>query len=300
MGRELIKASQYVRTAFTALQKILDGLPDGPTWDLIQELLADGENSRINEAALGQPLCTAIQIVMVDLLRHAGIRFASVVGHSSGEIGAAYAAGFLSASDALKIAYYRGLHAKLAAGDNGMKGAMIAVGTSLDDAEDLCNLPYFKGRTSVAASNSSSSVTLSGDADRIAQAKLVLEDENKLVRLLKVDTAYHSHHMIALSDPYVRSLDRVGIMVQTPYSDCSWYSSVFGGKKIMANDLRNIYWSDNMVGTVLFSQAVEAAMAGRHRWRTLSELEKFMEYFDGSPEALLTPTLLRWTLWFCI
>ena len=70
-------------------------------------MLAGADTSRIAEAALFQPLCTAIQVVLVDLLRAAGIKFAAVVGHSSVEIGAAYAAGFLTAKDAIQVAYYR-------------------------------------------------------------------------------------------------------------------------------------------------------------------------------------------------
>ena len=86
-------------------------------------------------------MCTAIQVVLVDLLQAAGITFSAVVGHSSGEIGAAYAAGLISDHDAIRIAYYRGLHVRLA-GDSidGQKGAMLAVGTSLEDAQDLIQI----------------------------------------------------------------------------------------------------------------------------------------------------------------
>ena len=129
---------------------------------------------------------------MVDILKSAGIRFKSVVGHSSGEIAAAYAAGFISAKDAIRIAYYRGVTAKLASGENGIKGAMMAVGTSEEDAAELCDLPMFEGRIAVAAVNSSSSVTISGDSDAIAEAQKVLVEEKKFARALKVDTAYHS------------------------------------------------------------------------------------------------------------
>lgn len=49
--------------------------------------LADGD--RIGEPELSQPLCTAIQIALVELLRSFGISPIAVVGHSSGEIAAA-------------------------------------------------------------------------------------------------------------------------------------------------------------------------------------------------------------------
>lgn len=91
MGAHLIRSSEFVRQRIHDLEKSLASLPaaDQPNWNLTEQILAGKETSRISEAALSQPLCTAIQVVLVDLLRTAGINFTTVVGHSSGEIGAA-------------------------------------------------------------------------------------------------------------------------------------------------------------------------------------------------------------------
>ena len=265
MGRELILASEHVRKAIDSLEATLARLPveDRPSWSLKEELLADASRSRLGEATLSQPLCTAVQIVLVDLLRSAGVRFDAVVGHSSGEIAAAYAAERISADDALRIAYYRGFHAKHASGPDGAKGAMLAVSTSLEDARAFCELPDFEGRISVAASNSSASVTLAGDEDAIEEAKFIFDDEEKFARLLKVDKAYHSHHMIPCSIPYMESLQRCDIQVQHPSSDaCTWVSSVSGDDMSEYSDiLKDVYWKDNMVNPVMFSQSIERAIA---------------------------------------
>ena len=263
MGKKLILQSEYVKQLFQTLEGYLTQLPesDRPSWSLTEQLIADAKVSRLSEANLAQPLCTAVQIVLVDLIKAAGIKFGAVVGHSSGEIGAAYAAGYLTAPDALKIAYYRGFHAGLARGPQGQKGAMLAAGTSLEDAQELCALPFFKGRMRVGASNSSSSVTLSGDADAIAHAKLVFDDEKKFARPLKVDTAYHSHHMYACSEPYFASLTAVSIKIQSPDPACTWFSSVKPHVQMeVTEELLGSYWRDNMINTVLFSQAVESAV----------------------------------------
>lgn len=230
----------------------------------MEEILADTTSSRIGEAVISQPLCTAVQIVLINLLRSAGVRFKAVVGHSSGEIAAAYAAGFINASDAIRIAYYRGLHAKLASGPEGKRGAMIAVGTSFEDAEEFCKLEDFEGRLAVAASNSSSSITISGDADAIEEARVVFEEEKKFARILKVDTAYHSHHMVLCSDSYRQSLRACNIEILEPPQDApTWYSSVHGGSRMeIGDDLKALYWVDNMTHTVLFSQALESAIGG--------------------------------------
>ncbi|KAH7310210.1 putative hybrid NRPS/PKS enzyme [Rhexocercosporidium sp. MPI-PUGE-AT-0058] len=264
MGTKLISSFPYAREIIEKLDQSLASLPkaDRPQWTIMEELNADSAASRLGEAALSQPLCTAVQIVLVDLLRAADVRFKAVVGHSSGEIAAAYTAGFITASDAIRIAYYRGVHAKLAVGADGKRGAMIAVGTTFDDAMEFCELEDFKGRLAVAASNSSASVTLSGDADAIEEAKNVFEEESKFARVLKVDTAYHSHHMLKCSDAYTKSLQACKIQISQPAADApTWFSSVHGGTPMeVGDDLKASYWVGNMTNSVLFSQALENAL----------------------------------------
>lgn len=263
MGKELINSSFAVDEIFNELERSLAELPekDRPTWSLKDEIRKSAAESRIGEGALSQPLCTAIQVALVDCLRTAGITFNTVVGHSSGEIAAAYAAGFVSARDAIRIAYYRGLFAKLARGPNDEHGAMMAAGTSMEDAQELCDLEDFEGKLKVAACNSSASVTLSGDEEIVQQAQAILEDESKFARMLKVDTAYHSHHMIPCSGPYVAALKACGIKVNEPNPDCHWFSSVYGNKEMKVSDeLKDTYWMDNMLKPVLFAQALEFAV----------------------------------------
>ena len=263
MGRELFLASPDAQAILVKLQRSLDDLPfpDRPRWSLKDELFAPVASSRLGEGELSQPLCTAIQIVLVDMLRQANVVFHTVVGHSSGEIAAAYAAGIISAQDAIRIAYYRGLYRNLACGSGGEPGAMLVAGTSLEDATELCRLKVFRGKLQVAANNSSASVTMSGDIKAIERAKCILEDEGKFARLLKVYTAYHSHHMQPCTIPYVQSLLALQIQVQPP--TCRWYSSVLAGKKMEAyDDLKGSYWRDNMLKPVLFSEAVKRAVTG--------------------------------------
>ncbi|KAJ6159879.1 hypothetical protein N7497_004416 [Penicillium chrysogenum] len=216
MGQELLRASPRAREIVQSLDNSLATLPrenDRPSWTVEEELVKSPENSRIGEPAISQPLCTAVQILLVDMLQSAGIRFHTVVGHSSGEIGAAYAAGLVTASDAIRIAYYRGVYTKLAGGKEGQRGATMAVGLSPDEARELCEDPGFHGRISVAACNSSTSVTISGDDDAINEARLHLDEHNKFARVLKVDMGYHSHHMLPCAQPYLR---RIAIVRYSP------------------------------------------------------------------------------------
>jgi len=265
MGAELLNSSSLAADCIASLDSSLQTLPenDRPSWSLKGEILKDASSSRIGEALFSQTICTAVQVMLVNLLRAAGVSFTAVVGHSSGEIAAAYAAGYFSAGDAIRIAYYRGWSLQNAQDRDGIKGAMMAIGTSIEDAKELCEMPSLEGRICVAASNSSSSVTLSGDADAIQEAQEIFEDEKKFARLLKVDKAYHSHHMIPCAAPYIEAMQKCGIKIQSrSTSSAKWFSSVYSQDIDDVHDsLTDTYWSNNMVNPVMFSQAVSFAVA---------------------------------------
>nr|A0A2Z5XAL7.1 RecName: Full=Hybrid PKS-NRPS synthetase phm1; Short=PKS-NRPS phm1; AltName: Full=Phomasetin biosynthesis cluster protein 1 [Pyrenochaetopsis sp.]BBC43184.1 PKS-NRPS hybrid [Pyrenochaetopsis sp.] len=266
MGAQIVEASPYASKKLGELDTALATLPPDvrPSWTLREEILADLEVSKVAEAAISQPLCTAVQILLVDLLTAAGIRFDAVVGHSSGEIGAAYAAGFISAETAIRVAYLRGFYAKLA-GAAEMKGSMMAVGTSYEDALEFCQLEHFMGRISVAAVNSDSSITLSGNEDAIMEAVEIFKDEGKFARQLKVDTAYHSVHMLPCSEPYLKAMESVTQSTaprdNTAGPRPTWYSSVLDGAVMGPGEVNSEYWVSNMVNPVLFSAAVAAAVS---------------------------------------
>ncbi|RDW68782.1 Polyketide synthase-nonribosomal peptide synthetase [Aspergillus mulundensis] len=267
MAQSVLHASPKAREIVRALDKSLTTLPreqDRPSWTIEDELMKAPATSQVAEAALSQPLCTAIQILLVDMLRSAGVRFHAVVGHSSGEIAAAYAAGFVTAADAIRIAYYRGRCANLASGRDGQKGTMLACGLSPDGAREICDAPRFRGRIGIAACNSSTNTAISGDVDAVNEVKAKLEQENIFARLLKVDTAYHSHHMLPCAQPYLEALHSCDIRPLSPEADSpAWLSSVQPGDIMSATDsdkLSGEYWVTNMTSPVLFADAVSAAV----------------------------------------
>jgi len=274
MGAGLYESSAVFRGAFMRMQESLDSLPDKqdrPTWSLVGELSAPAAKTRVGEASISQPLCTALQVALVDVLRAAGVQFAGVVGHSSGEIGAAYAAGYLDAYDAIRIAYLRGLHSKLAQGPDGRRGKMMALGMSLDQANAFC--AEFGGALKVAASNSTRSCTLAGDAPAIDAAQEKLEAAGTFTRVLQVDTAYHSHHILPAAQPYLDSLKKCRIKIHKGLGEsCPWYSSVWGSNGRSrsfthpeeAAALKGQYWVDNLTNTVLFSQANQRVIGEGH------------------------------------
>ena len=266
MGMELIKTIPMARAILSRLDASLMSLPTlhRPQWTLVEQLGAEKSTSRVSEAAFSQPLCTAVQIILVDLLQLAGIRFQAVVGHSSGEIAAAYAAGYISSTDAIRIAYYRGFFANLAGGAAGQQGAMIAVATSIEEAAEICSLEDFDGSLVVACHNSPTSVTLSGDHEAVLRAMEVFKDKGKFARVLRVDTAYHSGHMMPCAAEYREALAKCGIQTLQPDANNAplWFSSVFEDSRVMSTSedgLDGEYWVDNMTKPVLLCSALRAA-----------------------------------------
>jgi acyl transferase domain-containing protein len=140
---------------------------------------------RFNSAEMSQPLCTALQIAILHHLRRSDTVPIAVVGHSSGEIAAAYAAGYISFQLAIKSAFFRGSISKNAQGD----GGMAAIGLSSEQVSTF----LIKGVV-VACKNSPVSTTISGDRTLVEQvvSELRRDQPEVFVRLLKVNMAYHS------------------------------------------------------------------------------------------------------------
>src|SRR5690554_3284730 len=90
------------------------------------------ESPKLIHAALrSQTVCTALQLALYTLLKSWNIQPTCVIGHSSGEIAAAFAAGKLSMEQAIVAAYYRGHSIGLHTHD----GAMLAVRLSAGEVE---------------------------------------------------------------------------------------------------------------------------------------------------------------------
>ncbi|KAJ2904347.1 uncharacterized protein MKZ38_008263 [Zalerion maritima] len=263
MGTGLLSTNTVFLGSIEELERTLESCPDPPSWSLKNELIAHTDASRLDEAEISQPLCTAVQIGLVDVLHGLGIEFSAVVGHSSGEIAAAYAAGRLSARDAMLIAHYRGLVSHLAGSRAGSKGAMMATGLSRAEASALCTTDEYRGRAGLAASNSARSTTVSGDADAIADMHAQLEAAGVFVAKLRVDTAYHSHHMLAPGREYTRQLEQLQIQA-LPEGRTVWIHSAAshreGDRSTEVAELQGRYWVDNMVEPVLFHEALSQAL----------------------------------------
>ncbi|KAI6351052.1 hypothetical protein MCOR25_010185 [Pyricularia grisea] len=256
MGRELLAYDVFHASVAEADKFIAETLGGG--FSVLEELTQrESHTTNIDQPLYSQTLCTVLQVALVDLLASWNLAPKRVVGHSSGEIGAAYAAGALDRKSAWKVAYYRGVVSAKPAADN-TRGAMMAIGCTADEVVPLItevNDKLGSGELVIACYNSPRSLTISGDEAKVDALVEIASSKKLFARKLRVPKAYHSNHMLPVSDEY-RSL--IGTLSGTPSSDVQVASSVTGGM-IATSDMTNpVYWVQNLVSPVRFSQALVA------------------------------------------
>lgn len=232
----------------------------GCEWDLIEELERLSSESRLAQPQISQPICTILQIALVDELKSWGLSPVRCVGHSSGEMGAAYAIGALSHQDAVSVAYFRGQASSLITEKRrDMKGGMMAVGLDRKEAEEWI-AKVDTGKIDVACVNSPQSVTISGDLSAIDQLLPMLEAEKIFARKLKVEIAYHSHHMSEIVSDYLAAIS--DIEGRRPAEETAQMISSITGDSVDPEELGAYYWARNLTSPVEFADALVELVTG--------------------------------------
>lgn len=250
MGRHLLYSHSRYRESMYKSNAILQDL--GARWDLLQELSLSESESRINLCEIAQPSTTALQIALVDLLSTMGVQPRVVLGHSSGEIAAAYAAGIISQLTALRISYHRGLVSSSYRIESTVNGAMLVVGLGENEVLKF-TARATQGTVSIACVNSPTSTTISGDEPAILELKEILDGLSIFNRKLEVDLAYHSHHMQNISHKYLHCL--TGLEPESSPSSTEFISTVTA--KVKTSGFDPTYWVKNLVSKVRYCDAIQ-------------------------------------------
>ncbi|KAM5475233.1 putative PKS/NRPS-like protein biosynthetic cluster [Microsporum audouinii] len=128
----------------------------------------------------------------------------------------------------------------------------MAVG--LTEVEVTNELKPYAGRIAVAAMNSPTSFTVSGDEDAIVELQAKLSERKVFARRLQVGQAFHSHHMLPLAPGYERALkNHPGFAPQPPTA--RMFSSVTA-RVADYQSMGPAYYAANMTGQVKFSDAL--------------------------------------------
>lgn len=255
MGRELLRFNTFSQSLIDS-DNYLVGL--GCTWSVCKFLRGELDNLAIDNPEYSQTLTTCLQIALVDLLYSFGVSPSVVLGHSSGEIAAAYTCGAISHGSAVRVAFYRGLlSARLSTRSKSIL-TMMAVGISLDGIatyiDRLANESGIVGCVQVGCVNSPRSITLTGPWSELSQLENWLQKDKVFTRRLRVPIAYHhSHYMSKIADEY---LSLIGSLDEQRTDHFIPMVSTVTGELCELSTLRQgRYWIHNLTSTVEFQKA---------------------------------------------
>ena len=219
-----------------------------------QKIVNDYDNDDYSKPEVVQPLLFAIQVALVNLLKHWGIRPDAVLGHSVGEVAAAHCSGLLSLADAVKVIYYRSALQGSVTG-----GKMLVVG-NVAVADILKILSSYTAKVCLAAINSPVSCVLSGHKDAVdnlhQKLKTSVMTKNLFLHVLDVPAAYHSHMM----DPILSQIKESIGALDVNEMDCELLSTVTGKTSSAEDFTTGEYWARNIREPVAFQQAIESAV----------------------------------------
>ena len=263
MGRELIYSYPTFRASLEDADRYMRQFR--AKWSLMEELHRDATSTKVNDVSMSIPICVALQIGLVQILREWGLQPVAVTSHSSGEIAAAYTVGALSHKSAMAVAYYRAMITARESQQRCVKGGMLALGVGIEEADSYLERLTGKDKAVVACINSPSSVTVSGDVAAVQELENMAKADAVFARRLKVDAAYHSHHMEPIAQPYREMLHDAQLEgpQQGDPNPIGFSSPVTGVRVFSVDEIRDPeHWVSSLVEPVRFVDAFTDMILG--------------------------------------
>ncbi|WP_249043722.1 acyltransferase domain-containing protein, partial [Burkholderia territorii] len=194
-----------------------------------------------------QPLLFAMQVGITRVLTARGIRFDAAVGHSVGEIAAAWVSGALTLAEAVRVIRIRSGAQGLTRG----AGRMAAAGIGEAAARDWIARLDLAAAIEIAGTNSPDSVTLAGSQAALEAIGAALVDAGHFYQMLGLDYAFHSSRMDAI-EPVVRE----GLADLAPRDTHTRFVSTVTGDTLPGTALDAGYWWRNIREPVRFGDAI--------------------------------------------
>jgi acyl transferase domain-containing protein/acyl carrier protein len=242
MAKGLYDAEPVFKASMDACERAFSKYAD---WILMEEISRPSESTRFEAIDVIQPVLVAIEIALGELWKSKGIQPDIVIGHSMGEVAAAYLGGQITLDEAALIICTRSQLMKQTSG----QGAMAVTDLKLEEAQQ--RLAGQEHLLSVAVQNSPTSTVIAGDPAALDTLLQQLESEGRFCRKIKVDVASHSPQMEPLMAPLKAALQNL----QPQNGSVAFYSTALGEKTIGTN-LTADYWTKNLRNPVQFGKAV--------------------------------------------
>ncbi len=217
-------------------------------WSVADHLCREDLATELRNTAMAQPLLFAVQVASVAALRAQGVRAVAHVGHSAGEVAAAWASGALSLDAACHVIIQRSLAQQATHGD----GGMAALGLDAAAAGDLFVRTGLD--LAIAAVNGAAAVTVAGQVAAIDRLGAIARSRGLAFIRLDLDYAFHSPAMEPIRAPLLAALAGGGLASAAP---AALLVSTVTGAPVMAGELDAGYWWRNVRLPVLFQPAVD-------------------------------------------
>ncbi|GHH88399.1 hypothetical protein GCM10018793_67920 [Streptomyces sulfonofaciens] len=266
MAVDLLDAAERFPAFAEHLGACAEALGRYTDWDLVDVLRGAPGAADLQRVDVVQPALFAVMTSLAHLWMAHGVRPDAVIGHSQGEIAAAYVAGGLSLDDAARVVALRSRALTALAGT----GAMASVPASAAEVEE--ELAGWGGRISVAAVNGPAATVVSGDPDAVRDLVDAYRAGDVRARMIPVDYASHCAHIEPIRDELLRLL----APVRPRTGSVPFYSTVTGAELDTAG-LDAAYWYTNLRQRVQLAQATAALLEGGHRL-----------FVEASPHPVLT------------
>ncbi|MFI6329691.1 type I polyketide synthase [Micromonospora chersina] len=287
MAAELLDSSPVFAETFAACAEALRPFVDWSLLDVVRGVPGAPSLERVDVV---QPALFAVGVSLAALWRSYGVQPSAVIGHSQGEIAAAYVAGALTLDDAAAVV---ALRSQVIAGIAGA-GGMVSVATTADEVGET--IARWDGRLALAAVNGPTSVVVSGDAAALDELVAQYEGRDVRVRRIPVDYASHSAHVEPLRERLLELLSGL-----RPRTGEIRFRSTVEGDWIDTAGLDADYWYRNLRHTVRFDEAVrDLVAAGYHTFVEVSAhpvltmaVQESVEATAADPSAVTVTGTLR-------
>ncbi|MFJ2780844.1 type I polyketide synthase [Kitasatospora sp. NPDC087315] len=265
-GRQLFHSSAAFREQFEACDR---ALRPHIGWNLSDLFGTDPPTVDLAQPDIVQPLLFATMVALAALWRGHGVEPDLVIGHSQGEIAAAYTAGALTLDDAAALVALRSRALGRIAGT----GGMVTLPLSLDRTEAL--LASWRSALSVAAVNSPASVVVAGPDDDLEQLLDRCRTERIGAQRLLVTVAAHTSAIEAVRPELLASA--AGLH---PRKGTVPLHSTITAEPIDHQLLDAAYWYANMREPVRFDESIRALLTAGYRY-----------FVDLGPQPILVPAV---------
>ncbi len=229
-------------------------------WSVVAALRGGDGAPDLGRTEVLQPTLFAFNAALAAAWRALGVRPDAVVGHSLGEIAAAYSAGLLTLEAAAAVVTRRAEATASLAG----KGALLSIDLPPDEVETLLAAHRYAGRLFIAAYNHSHSTAVSGDSDGLGELKQHLDGTGVTARVLSTAFASHSPRMEAVREVLLGALDGVSGVCGTD-SSIPLYSTVLA-EPVSGDRLDAGYWYANLSEPVRFAATVRRLLDDGYRF----------------------------------